>query len=536
MTVLALLTEKQTFFDANSNELSGGKLFVYLAGTNTKATSYAETDGLSANSNPIVLNSRGEVPNGLYVAPGATYKLVLAPATDTDPPTSPIWTRDNLTPTNDVTAASATEWVSSAVVATQINATQFSVPGDQRTTFQVGRRVQAASTAGTRYGTVSVASFGAGITTITLSPLSGNLDAGLTGTTPFVGLLTSTNPAVPEVDDSVFRIPNSADRTKEARFDVSLVPTGVTRTLYLGLPSSGKNSGYALAESDYGAALFCTSSFTLTLTTSLGAGFQVWIKNIGTGTITLSPSSGSIFFPGAANAGAASATLPYSGSTEGPYNVSGVLLQCDGTNWHVIATSEAHGEQLFTSSGSWVAPAGVTTIWLDGSAQGGGGGGTGTNAGSAGGGGGGGQAIKSARYSVVPGTTYTITLANTGGVGSTGGSGSNGTAGSNAQFDTLVTLVGGSGGAYSNGPVGAGGAAGGAGATAGGAGFAITTNVSLGGVGGGSIFGANAAPLIGGSVNGGSAAGYGAGGNGGVSVGSNQNGGNGAPGFFAVRW
>ena len=95
MTVYALLTEKQTFFDANSVELTGGKLFVYLAGTTTKATSYTETDGLVANSNPITLNSRGRSPSGLYVAGGATYKLVLAPSTDTDPPTSPIWTRDN---------------------------------------------------------------------------------------------------------------------------------------------------------------------------------------------------------------------------------------------------------------------------------------------------------------------------------------------------------------------------------------------------------------------------------------------------------
>ena len=69
-------------------ELTGGKLFVYLAGTTTKATSYTETDGLVANSNPITLNSRGEVPSEALCRGGATYKLVLAPSTDTDPPTS----------------------------------------------------------------------------------------------------------------------------------------------------------------------------------------------------------------------------------------------------------------------------------------------------------------------------------------------------------------------------------------------------------------------------------------------------------------
>jgi hypothetical protein len=63
MTVYALLTEKQTFFDANSVELTGGKLFVYLAGTTTMATSYTETDGLVANSQPHhAQQSAGTVP------------------------------------------------------------------------------------------------------------------------------------------------------------------------------------------------------------------------------------------------------------------------------------------------------------------------------------------------------------------------------------------------------------------------------------------------------------------------------------------
>lgn len=198
-TVYPLITEKQTFFDANSNELGGGKLFVYQANTTTKVTSYAETDGVSANSNPIVLNSRGEVPNGLYVAGGIQYKLVLAPSTDTDPPTSPIWTRDDLDPIGYVSPNAVSEWQSSGSTATQTSTTTFTVVGDQRTTFQVGRRVRATITAAPQrsYGTVSAATFSTGITTVTLSPVSTSLDAGLTGTTPDVGLLQATNPSVP---------------------------------------------------------------------------------------------------------------------------------------------------------------------------------------------------------------------------------------------------------------------------------------------------------------------------------------------------
>lgn len=206
MTVYALLTEKQTFLDANSVELTGGQLFVYLAGTTTKATSYTETDGVTPNSNPVVLNSRGEVPNGLYVAGGLAYKLVLAPATDTDPPTSPIWTRDNISPINDVTAASVSEWQSSGVTATQINATTFSVAGDWRTTFQVGRRLKLTVTAApsTSWGTVLTSTFSLGVTTVVCSMLTTSLDAGLTGTTPLVSILEATNPSLPQYIDYTF--------------------------------------------------------------------------------------------------------------------------------------------------------------------------------------------------------------------------------------------------------------------------------------------------------------------------------------------
>lgn len=196
MSVYALLTEKQTFFDANSNELSGGLLFVYLAGTTTKATSYTETDGATPNSNPIVLNSRGEVPSGLYVPGGAIYKLVLAPATDTDPPTSPIWTRDNLTPYNDVTVStSLSQWVTSTYTVSYSNATTFTVNGDVTSTYQVNRRVRATIGSGNLYGTIETSTFSLGVTTVVVLWDSGSMDATLTAVD--YALLTGADPSVP---------------------------------------------------------------------------------------------------------------------------------------------------------------------------------------------------------------------------------------------------------------------------------------------------------------------------------------------------
>ena len=93
----------QRFVDSNGNALVGGKLFTYAAGTTTKLATYTDSGGLTQQTNPIILNARGEPENnlgnsiGIWLGPSA-YKFVLSPSTDTDPPTNPIWTLDNIEP------------------------------------------------------------------------------------------------------------------------------------------------------------------------------------------------------------------------------------------------------------------------------------------------------------------------------------------------------------------------------------------------------------------------------------------------------
>lgn len=77
---------------------SGAKIFVYQAGTTTKINTYpTQADaiaGTNANANPIIANSAGRV--------GAAWstqacKVVVCPSNDTDPPSSPYYTTDNIT-------------------------------------------------------------------------------------------------------------------------------------------------------------------------------------------------------------------------------------------------------------------------------------------------------------------------------------------------------------------------------------------------------------------------------------------------------
>jgi hypothetical protein len=84
----------QQFTDSSGNLLSGGKLFTYAAGTTTKLATYTDNTGVTANTNPIILNARGEC--AIWIPPGVGYKFVLSPSTDTDPPTNPFWTADQI--------------------------------------------------------------------------------------------------------------------------------------------------------------------------------------------------------------------------------------------------------------------------------------------------------------------------------------------------------------------------------------------------------------------------------------------------------
>lgn len=64
------------FFDNNGVILSGGKIYVYAAGTTTPLACYTSSTGLATHSQPIVLDSAGRV-NEIWLTVGQAYKFVL---------------------------------------------------------------------------------------------------------------------------------------------------------------------------------------------------------------------------------------------------------------------------------------------------------------------------------------------------------------------------------------------------------------------------------------------------------------------------
>lgn len=235
-------------------------------------------------------------------------------------------------------------------------------------------------------------------------------------------------------------------------------------------PVSG-NYNMVLADKSLELSGNGTYSVNLLPVSVAGAGFTVFIKNYGTGVITITADgTDKIFSPGGAVAGDNSIILQ-----------GCMLFQCNGTDWHVLTAIPNHGKEVFTGNGSFTVPAGVQTIWITAAAGGGGGGDDGfMNMG-----GGAGECVSADEHTVIPGTVYTVTVGQ-------GGSGNVGAVapdpGSTTSVGALVSLTGGSEGD----PAGGGGVGGGPGGGPGTKGLLAYDGVTiLPGLPGASIFGPN---------------------------------------------
>ena len=256
-----------------------------------------------------------------------------------------------------------------------------------------------------------------------------------------------------------------------------------------------------------------------------------------------------------------------------------VLMFCSGASEQIApATASQHavpasqlfgalkGVQQFLSSTSFVVPALVTTIFISGVAGGGGGGSGGPGAvggagayAAGGGGGGAGQPLIRKAYTVVPGSTITITIgaagtgAPAGGVNVGGAAGNTVISGAGFNGGVAVTLTGGAGGnggaALNSGGGDAAGGAGGTGFPNGQQGSDTITGTPGGtggnggnspyGGGGGGGRGATSGSQPGGSANTAGCYGGGGGGGGGVYVinaGNGGAGGAGGPSQLTFEW
>lgn len=87
MTQSLIQEPVQSYEDSNGKPLNGGQLFTYSAGTLTLKATYQDAAGATPNTNPIVLNERGEA----VVYGSGNYRMILKNAAG-----ATIWDRDNV--------------------------------------------------------------------------------------------------------------------------------------------------------------------------------------------------------------------------------------------------------------------------------------------------------------------------------------------------------------------------------------------------------------------------------------------------------
>lgn len=162
------------FFKNDGTFASGYQLFFYETGTTTKQDTF-DGDGGATNPNPIILNSRGEPDNAgtpidIFLTDGLVYKVVFTTDTDTDPPTSPIWTVDGVTSGNvGLGSGTVSMWVN-PLTATRTTTTSFTIAAmDVSSLFNKYRRIYASGGGFQRYATVLTAVYGGVDTVVTVT-------------------------------------------------------------------------------------------------------------------------------------------------------------------------------------------------------------------------------------------------------------------------------------------------------------------------------------------------------------------------------
>lgn len=291
-----------------------------------------------------------------------------------------------------------------------------------------------------------------------------NLALGTTGSTALAG-------------NTPYQVPLVSGITIKSINGISILGSGDLLIGSGGIEQRILNSASTLVPEDLGKLINCSGTFTLSVTAAatLGSGWWCYVRNTGTGTVTLDPN------------GAETVDGVISGLVSGT-----VLVICNGTAFTASKLGPMTTTQVLTSGTSWTCPLGVRSIRAR--AVGGGGGGGQSSAADIVAPGGGGGGYFEGTYQTSPGTAYGYGIGAGGYASYTEGMG--GGAGGNTYFSIATPTAYAYGGSPGSGNINASIASGGDAADApiklsGAAGFSSTkaTGAAAVSVGGSSMLG-----------------------------------------------
>lgn len=281
-------------FQINGVPAVGAKLFTYAAGTTTKLATYVDQSGTTPNTNPVILNSRGEA--NIWIPPSTAYKFTFSPSTDTDPPTAPIWTVDQISAGGGVTTIG----------------------------FGTTGLTPSAATGGvvTVAGTLAVANGGTGQTAAgiaSFNAITGYTASGATGTTSG-NLVFDTSPTITGATLTTGTVLNG-DSTTNTTGTIAAASVG-----YRGIPQNAQTGAYVLALADAGQHISnTTGGVTIPANASVAfpIGTAIVIYNDSGSNQTIAITSDNLLQAGTANTG--SRTLAQRGVAS--------LLKIKSTTW-----------------------------------------------------------------------------------------------------------------------------------------------------------------------------------------------------------
>lgn len=155
--------------------LIGGKIYTYLAGSLTPASTWNGPTDSVLNANPIILDAYGRSNYQIFLANGVGYKFIVHDSND-----QPVGiSYDNVYGVPVIVSQSIQQFNLLGLTPTYLSGSSFSVLGNQTAVLPPGMRIQVTVAAGTAYGTVYTSTFSAGITTVVAAMDTTSLDVGL---------------------------------------------------------------------------------------------------------------------------------------------------------------------------------------------------------------------------------------------------------------------------------------------------------------------------------------------------------------------
>jgi len=199
-------------FDSNGDPLSGGLLYTYEPGTTTEKTTYSDQALSVANSNPIVLNSRGEPTGPANIFIDASTKFVLKTSAGVE-----IWTVDSVYPSNNKTLGYfVSNYADLSAAITAIGATAGTLYIDEDCTLDEDQSLTQPATLQIIFLLGTTVDGQAGASTETLT-LNGPIEYG--NWNPFGANITIVNPKIGTLAD---------DATPSVKFRDKWITGGTT--------------------------------------------------------------------------------------------------------------------------------------------------------------------------------------------------------------------------------------------------------------------------------------------------------------------